>query len=29
MSYDYDPGEFELYIGHDSDVKEFVLFTVQ
>jgi beta-glucosidase len=29
MSYDYDPGEFELYIGSDSDVKEFVLFTIK
>jgi beta-glucosidase len=28
MSYDYDGGEFELYIGPDSDVKDFVLFTV-
>jgi beta-glucosidase len=28
MSYDYDPGEFELFIGPDSDTKEFVLFTV-
>ena len=28
MSYDYDGGEFELYIGSDSDIKEFVLFTV-
>jgi beta-glucosidase len=29
MSYDYDPGEFELYIGSNSDIKEFVLFTVR
>ena len=29
MSFDYDPGEFELYIGPDSDVKEFILFTVR
>jgi len=28
MSYDYDGGEYELYIGSDSDVKESVLFTV-
>ena len=28
MSYDYDGGDFELYIGSDSDIKEFVLFTV-
>ncbi len=28
MSYDYDPGEFELFIGPDSDAKELVLFTV-
>jgi len=29
MSYDYDSGEFELFIGPGSDVKEFVLFTVR
>jgi hypothetical protein len=29
MSYDFDPGEFELFIGPDSDIKEFVLFTVR
>jgi beta-glucosidase len=29
MSYDYDSGEFELFIGPSSDVKEFVLFTVR
>jgi beta-glucosidase len=29
MSYDYDPGEFELYIGSNSDIKEFVLFNVR
>ncbi len=29
MSYDYDAGEFELFIGPDSDTKEFVLFTVR
>jgi len=29
MSFDYDPGEFELYIGPDSDVREFILFTVR
>ena len=29
MSFDYDPGEFELFIGPNSDVKEFTLFTVR
>ena len=29
MSFDYDPGEFELFIGPNSDIKEFVLFTVR
>jgi beta-glucosidase len=29
MSYDFDPGEFELFIGPDSDIKEFVMFTVR
>jgi beta-glucosidase len=29
MSYDYDPGEFELFIGPDSDIKEFALFYVR
>ena len=29
MSYDYDPGEFELFIGPDSDIKEFAIFTVR